>query len=87
MPKQFVIVSVALRKRLIRLEEVREIVPLMALAEVEGRRGLCRGMVNLRGQMIPVFDLAGPDARLSPSRVIVVTRMSNENVGLLVDEK
>lgn len=87
MPKQFVIVTVAERKRLIRIEDVREIVPLMALAEVEGRRGACRGLVNLRGEMIPVFDLAGADARLSPSRVIVVARMpQNECIGLLVDD-
>lgn len=87
MPKQFVIVTVAERKRLVRIEDVREIVPLMELAEIEGRRGACRGMVNLRGEMIPVFDLAGPEARLSPSRVIVVARLQdNESVGLLVDD-
>ena len=40
MPQQFVIVTVAEQRRLVRIEELREIVSLMALTEVEGRRGL-----------------------------------------------
>jgi len=86
MSQLFVIVTIAERKRLVRIEDIREIVPLMALSEVEGRKGNCRGIANLRGEMIPVFDLAGPDARLSPSRVILVTRAGKESVGLLVDD-
>jgi purine-binding chemotaxis protein CheW len=86
MPQQFVIITVAEQRRLIRAADLREVVPLMALSEVEGRRGLCRGMINLRGEMLPVFDLAGPDATLSPSRVILVTPVNGDIVALLVDD-
>lgn len=83
---QFVMVTVAERQRLIRLTDIREIVSLMALAEVEGRRDRCRGMANLRGEMIPVFDLSGPDTPLSPTRMIVVAHAFGDTVGLLVDD-
>jgi chemotaxis signal transduction protein len=86
MPQQFVMVTVADRRRLVRLSDVREIVSLMALADVDGRRGRCRGMANLRGEMVPVFDLAGSDARLSPSRVIIMACVEGHTVGLLVDD-
>lgn len=86
MPQNFVIVDVGERRRVLRLADLREIVPLLSLVEVDGRAGLCRGMANLRGEMVPVFDLAGPQARLSPSRMILVTQAQGEPVGLLVDD-
>jgi len=70
-----------------RLSDIREVVSVMALATIDGGHdGACRGIANLRGEMIPVFDLAGTEAPLTPTRVIVVTRLGNEHVGLLVDD-
>jgi purine-binding chemotaxis protein CheW len=86
MPQQFVIVIVTGRRRLVRLSDLREVVPLMALAEIEERRGLCRGIANLRGEIVPVFDLSGPDARLTPTRVILITRVADQVIGLVVDD-
>ncbi len=82
----FVIISEGGKRRLVRLTDIREIVSMMALAEAPGSAGLCRGVANLRGEMIPVFDLGGPLARLTPSRVILVARAGEEIVGLLVDD-
>jgi chemotaxis signal transduction protein len=87
MSQYFVIVKIDDRTRLMRLSDIREVVSLMALTPIDGRqRGNCRGVANLRGEMIPVFDLAGADAPLAPTRVIVVTRLEGEHVGLLVDD-
>lgn len=70
-----------------RLSDIREVVSLMALTTIDGgRSGTCRGVANLRGEMIPVFDMTDADAPLSPTRVIVVTRLGAEHVGLLVDD-
>lgn len=70
-----------------RLSDIREVVSLMALSPIEGARGgTCRGVANIRGEMIPIFDLAGTEARLSPSRVVVIARLGVEHVGLLVDD-
>ena len=87
MSQYFVMVRIDDRTRLMRLSDIREVISLMALTPIDGGRGgHCRGVANLRGEMIPVFDLAGPDASLAPSRVIVVTRLGSEHVGLLVDD-
>lgn len=87
MSQYFVIVKVDDRTRLMRLSDIREVISLMALTPIDGRqRGNCRGVANLRGEMIPVFDLAGAGAPLAPTRVIVVTRLEGEHVGLLVDD-
>lgn len=87
MSQYFVMVKIHDRTRLMRLSDIREVVSLMALTSLEdNRRGICRGVANLRGEMIPVFDMIGPDAPLTPTRIIVVTRLGNEHVGLLVDD-
>ena len=87
MSQYFVMVRIHDRTRLMRLSDVREVISLMQLTarDVE-RHGTCRGVANLRGEMIPVFDMANADAPLAPSRVIVVTRLGSEHVGLLVDD-
>lgn len=87
MSQYFVLLKVHDRTRLMRLSDIREVVSLMALARIDGvHGGACRGVANLRGEMIPVFDLAGADAPLAPTRVIVVVKHGTEHVGLLVDD-
>jgi chemotaxis signal transduction protein len=87
MSQYFVMVRIHERSRLMRLSDIREVVSLMQLTALDGRRNeSCRGVANLRGEMIPVFDLVDADAPLAPSRVIVVTRLGTEHVGLLVDD-
>ena len=86
MVSQFVMVSVAQHRRLVRVSDIQEIVSLMALTEVPEQKGLCRGVVNLRGEIIPVFDLSGPRARLSPSRFILMSPVNGHTIGLIVDD-
>lgn len=81
----FVSMSVGSQRRLMRLSDVREVVSLMALAVSSGE-GAYRGMANVRGEMISVFDLAGGDAKLSPSRVVVLVASGNETIGLIADD-
>lgn len=86
MSESFILVGVAQRRRLVRLSEVQEILSLMALVPVEGAAGSCRGMANLRGETLPVFDSGGPSAVLSPSRFVLVSRVDDTPIGLIVDE-
>ncbi len=87
MPQYFVLLKIQDRTRLMRLSDIREVVSLMALTAIDGGRGgTCRGVANLRGEMIPVFDMMDADAPLAPTRVIVVTRLGSEHIGLLVDD-
>jgi chemotaxis signal transduction protein len=87
MSQYFVLLKINDRTRLMRLSDIREVVSLMALTSIEGAHGgTCRGVANLRGEMIPVFDLVDANAPLTPTRVIVVARHGSEHVGLLVDD-
>lgn len=86
MSAQFVVVTADKRRHLVRASDIQEIVSVMALSPVGRESGSCRGMANLRGEVIPVFDLDGPAAPLAPSRFILVTRLPTGPVGLIVDE-
>jgi chemotaxis signal transduction protein len=82
----FVAVSAGGKKKLFRLTDVVEIVPMLALSEVAEQTGACRGVANIRGEIVPVFDLTSPTAPLLPSRFIIVTRVGGAPTGLLVDD-
>lgn len=73
---------------LIRIEDVDEVVPVMTLTEVAYLGGRCRGMLNLRGEMIPVFEVSGaePSAEGSLSQLILVGKSDSEPLGIVVDD-
>lgn len=86
MSEAFAVVRVRSERKLARVDDLEEIIPLLALTPLEQPSGSCRGMANLRGVIVPVFDLAGPEARLTPSRCILVCRTEDGLVGLIADE-
>lgn len=73
---------------LIRIEDVDEVVPVMTLTPVSYLGGTCRGMLNLRGEMIPVFDVMGAAQvdEVSLSQLILVGRGDGEPIGIVVDD-
>jgi purine-binding chemotaxis protein CheW len=77
-------VSSGRQRWLVRVEDLQEVVPMMALGHVEGLGGQCRGLIDLRGELVPVFDKT--DGALSPERLILVLREPGGPVGLVVDE-
>src|SRR6476646_8072876 len=67
---------------------VREIVPLRRTTRLPGAPAYVRGLVNLRGAIITVIDLA---VRLAGGTTpgdgsVVLAEFGNKNVGLAVDE-
>jgi purine-binding chemotaxis protein CheW len=67
---------------------VREIVPLRRATRLPGTPPYVRGLVNLRGAIVTVIDLA---ARLAGGTAaeqgsVVLAEFGNKNVGLAVDE-
>jgi purine-binding chemotaxis protein CheW len=94
------VTSTGARKELIsfRVGEQEFCVDIMAVREIRGwtpatplphAPGYVRGVINLRGAVLPIIDLGGrlgfgvtaPSAR----SVIIVTRIGGRTVGLLVD--
>ncbi len=82
----FVLVIMGSERRLIDLAEVREIVPAMRLATPRGVSGACRGLANLRGAIVPVFDPTGESPALHDGQLIVVMSQAEGLIGILVDD-
>jgi chemotaxis signal transduction protein len=86
MDEWFVLVRAGDLRQLVRLGGVREIVAMMALEPLPGCSGRCRGVANVRGEIVPVFDLAGPEAPLRPDRFILVSPTESSVLGIAVDD-
>jgi purine-binding chemotaxis protein CheW len=85
--KSFVVAQIAELQRLFELESVHEVVPAMALTTSLSVCGHCRGIANVRGQVLPVFDIARRRGPLDPSQFIVIAADgSGALIGILVDD-
>jgi purine-binding chemotaxis protein CheW len=75
----------------IPIEHVREIVMVPDVTPVPDSGEFIRGIINLRGRILPVLDLGlrlglGPGPRDRSGRIVVVEPEPQQLLGLLVDE-
>jgi len=82
----FILVSALGKRRLLRVAEVREIVPMMAFERADDDEGRYKGLINLRGEIIPIFELDACPVQLSTERYIVISESEDSPLGLLVDD-
>lgn len=83
----FIHIRARTRELLVRIRDVSEVVPVMTLTDIGNLSSDCRGMLNLRGEMIPIFAVEGPaDAGLELHQLILVARCGGEPLGLVVDD-
>lgn len=83
----FIHIRARARELLVRIRDVSEVVPVMTLSDIGGLSRDCRGMLNLRGEMIPIFAVEGPaDSGLELHQLILVARCGDEPLGLVVDD-
>ncbi|MBL8619390.1 MAG: chemotaxis protein CheW [Deltaproteobacteria bacterium] len=83
----FIHIRARARELLVRIRDVSEVVPVMTLTDIGNLSSDCRGMLNLRGEMIPIFAVEGPaDAGLELHQLILVARCGDEPLGLVVDD-
>jgi purine-binding chemotaxis protein CheW len=73
------------------ITSVREITRVTDITRIPESSSFIQGVMNLRGQVIAVIDLARqfgvpPREELSPSARIVVTEIGRHTIGILVDE-
>jgi purine-binding chemotaxis protein CheW len=71
--------------------QVREITRVVDISHIPESPSFIEGVTNLRGQIIPVVDLAkqfglAPQEKLPESARIVVTEIKGQTVGMIVDE-
>lgn len=73
----------------VSISDVWEIVLMQPITPVPGSPDFVEGVVNLRGQIIPVISLAkrlGLESKpVTPSTRIVVAQVGNDTVGMIVD--
>jgi len=73
----------------IEISSVQEIIRATDITPVPGAPAHVRGVINLRGKIIPVVDLrtrfALPQAEASDAQRIVVVELREKRIGMLVD--
>jgi len=74
----------------IPLETVREVVAMPALAKLPGAPRHIRGLLNLRGQLVPVFDLLArlnlPNAAGVEDQLLVICEHDRKALAVTVDD-
>lgn len=74
----------------IEIHKIKEIVNYRHFTRVPGFKGVVKGMINLRGTILPVFDLRAklnlPPIKYNKFSVIFVTEISGRIIGVLVDK-
>lgn len=73
-----------------RIDQIDELLTLRPLTVVPGTKDWLLGLANVRGNLLPVVDLAGflfgTATRANDRSRLVVVRQKGSHVGLLVDE-
>lgn len=85
MSRAFVSVELFGEPRLLPLEQVQEILPMVALQEVTLDDPECIGMLDLRGQILPVYA-PGAGAPPAASHFILVSQLEGEPLGIVVQK-
>ncbi|MBI4703082.1 MAG: chemotaxis protein CheW [Deltaproteobacteria bacterium] len=74
----------------IAVRSLCEVIGLVEITRIEGEMGLCEGIINYRGAVIPVVDarraLGFRPARRGLRGNIVITDVAGQRTGLIVDE-
>jgi purine-binding chemotaxis protein CheW len=85
---QLVVFSLAGEPYGLPIEQIQEVIRYREPRSVASRYPWVRGVVNLRGEILAVTDLAarlGLAARVSDERRIIIVRSSEGAAGLIVD--
>ncbi len=73
----------------IEILRVREIIGLMDITTVPQTPGYMKGVINLRGKVIPVIDLrlkfSMPEEEHTQETCVVVVEVNNTSIGIIVD--
>ena len=87
--RRFLLFGVAGRLCACDLDAVREIVPARAATRLPGAPEWVRGLINLRGTLVTVVDLAvrfGSADGAAGTRAIIVAEAAGKTFGIGVDE-
>lgn len=89
--KQYIVVRLGMEQYGIDIKYIDNIVRMTKITRIPGEQKFFKGIINLRGEIIPVmslrlkFDL-DPDEYTNSTRIIIIKLESQSAVGIIVDE-
>jgi purine-binding chemotaxis protein CheW len=87
-PRQLVVFTLGAEQYALPIQQVHEIIRYSEPRSVASRVPWVRGVISLRGRIVPVFDLAarlGIQSELSEHTKIVIVEAGTETAGVIVD--
>jgi purine-binding chemotaxis protein CheW len=88
--QQYVIFSLSEQIYGIEILKIKEVVSYRKVTPLPNMRGFVKGIINLRGVILPVFDLRHkfhlPDATYTVFHSIIVMEILGRVMGVIVDE-
>ncbi len=85
----FLVFAIDIETYALAIDSVREIIRLQDIISVPQMPAHIKGVINLRGRIIPVMDLRArfrmPSAEISERTVLIVIEVDDEQTALLVD--
>lgn len=87
--EQYVQFQLGREKYAIQISDIHEIIKMQDISEIPGVMTYVRGVINLRGKIVPVISLRtlfgmGEEEYSKHTRVVVVNHM-DETIGIIVD--
>jgi purine-binding chemotaxis protein CheW len=87
-PRQLVVFTLGTEHYALGIQQVHEIIRYSEPRSVASRADWVRGVISLRGRIVPVYDLAarlGVPSELSEQSKIVIIEVGSETAGMIVD--
>ena len=87
-PRQLVVFTLGTEHYALPIQQVHEIIRYSEPRSVASRADWVRGVISLRGRIVPVYDLAarlGVSSELTEQTKIVIVEAGSETAGVIVD--
>ena len=87
-PRQLVVFTLGTEQYALPIQQVHEIIRYSEPRSVASRAHWVRGVISLRGRIVPVYDLAarlGLASELTEQTKIVIVEGGSETAGVIVD--
>jgi purine-binding chemotaxis protein CheW len=87
-PRQLVVFTLGTEHYALGIQQVHEIIRYSEPRSVASRADWVRGVISLRGRIVPVYDLAarlGIPSELTEQTKIVIVEAGSETAGVIVD--
>ncbi len=87
-PRQLVVFTLGAEQYALPIQQVHEIIRYAEPRSVASRVDWVRGVISLRGRIVPVYDLAarlGTSSELTEHTKIVIVEAGSETAGVIVD--